>query len=57
MAKGEMKDRELHTVQDIRRRLMEIWNGLNFKDVQSAFLEWRIRFNWVIENGGEYYRE
>jgi hypothetical protein len=39
LAKGEMKDRELHTVEDIDRCSMEIWNGLNFKDVQSAFLE------------------
>jgi hypothetical protein len=52
-----MKDRELHTVQDIRRRLTEIWNGLNVKGVQSVTLEWKIRLNWVIENGGEHYRE
>jgi transposase len=52
MAKGKLTDREFHTVQQIRRRLTEIWNGLNFKDVQSVFLEWKIRFKWVIENGG-----
>jgi hypothetical protein len=57
MATGEMKDREFHTVQDIRRCLTEICNGLDFKDVQSVFLEWKIGLNWVIENGGEHYRE
>jgi hypothetical protein len=45
MAKGEMKDREFQTVQDIRRRLTEIWNDLTFQDVQSVFLEWKIRLN------------
>jgi hypothetical protein len=52
-----MKDWEFHTVQDVHRRPTEIWNGLNFKDVQSVPLEWKIRLNWVIENGGEEYDE
>jgi hypothetical protein len=37
--------------------LTEIWNDLTFEDVQSVFREWKIRLNWVIENGGEYYSE
>jgi histone-lysine N-methyltransferase SETMAR len=53
MAKGKMKDREFHAVQGIRG-LTEIWNDLTFEDVQSVFLEWKVRLNWVIENGGEY---
>jgi histone-lysine N-methyltransferase SETMAR len=53
MAKGKVKDREFHTVQDRRRRFTEIWNDLTFEDVQSVFLEWKIRLTWVIENGGE----
>jgi hypothetical protein len=57
MAKGELKDREFHTVQDIRLRLTEIWNGLNFRDVPFVYLEQKIRLNAVIQNGGEYYRE
>jgi histone-lysine N-methyltransferase SETMAR len=57
MAKGKMKDREFHTVQDLRRHLTEIWNDLTFEDVQSVFLEWNIRLTWVIENGGEYSSE
>jgi hypothetical protein len=55
MAKGEMKYREFNTVQDIRSQLREIWTRLTFEDVESVFLEWKIRLNWVIENGGEYY--
>jgi hypothetical protein len=39
MAKGKMKDREFHAVQNIRRRLTEIWNDLTFEDVQSVFRE------------------
>jgi hypothetical protein len=57
MAKGKMRDREFHTVQDILGRLTEIWNGLTFEDVQSVFLEGQLRLNLVIENGGEYYSE
>jgi hypothetical protein len=57
MAKGKMRDRKFHTVQDILGRLTEILNGLTFEDVQSVFLEWQIRLNSVIENGGEYYSE
>jgi hypothetical protein len=57
IAKEEMKDREFHTVQDIRRRLTKISNGLNFKDVQSVFLEWKMRSSWMIENGGKYVSE
>jgi hypothetical protein len=57
MAKGKMMDREFHTVQDILGRLTEIWNGLTFEDMQSAFLEWQIRLNWVIENSEESHSE
>jgi histone-lysine N-methyltransferase SETMAR len=57
MAKEKMKDREFHAVQDIHRRVTEVWNELTFEDVQSVFLEWKIRLSWVIENGGEYYSE
>jgi hypothetical protein len=57
MPKGKMKDREFHTVQDLRRRLTEIWNDLTFEDIQSMFLEREIRLNWIIENGGDYYSE
>jgi hypothetical protein len=57
MAKGNRKDREFHAVQDLHRHLTEIWNDLTFEDVQSVFLEWKIRLNEVIENGGEYYSE
>jgi hypothetical protein len=57
MAKGEMKDREFYTVQDIRSQLAEIWTRLTFEDVQSVFLAMKIRLNWVTENGGVYYRE
>jgi hypothetical protein len=57
MAKGKMKDREFHRVQDLRRRSTEIWNVRTFEDVQSVFLEWKIRLTWVIENGGEHSSE
>jgi hypothetical protein len=57
MAKEKMKGRRFRTVQDILRRLTEIWNNLTFKDVQSVFHEWQIRLNWVMENGREYYSE
>jgi hypothetical protein len=57
MAKGKMKNREFHTIQDLRRRLTEIWNDLTFEDVQSVFLEWKIQLTWVTENGGEYSSE
>jgi histone-lysine N-methyltransferase SETMAR len=57
MAKGKMKEWEFHAVQDIRRRLTEIWNDITFEDVRSVFLEWKIRLNWVIENAEEYYSE
>jgi hypothetical protein len=39
MAKGKMKDREFHAVQDIRCRSREIWSDLTFEGVQSVFLE------------------
>jgi hypothetical protein len=57
MAKAKMKDREFHAVQDIHRRLTENWNDRTFEDVQFVFLEWKIRLNWVTENGGQYYSE
>jgi hypothetical protein len=50
MAKGKMKDRTLHTVQDILGHLTEIWNDLIFEDVQSAFSVSQIRLNCVIKN-------
>jgi hypothetical protein len=54
MAKEKMKDHEFRTVQDILRRLTEIWNNFTFEDVQSRFGEWQIRLTWVMENGEEY---
>jgi hypothetical protein len=57
MAKEKMKDRKFRTVQDILRRLTEIWNDLPFEDVQSVFREWQIHLNWVMGNVGEYYFE
>jgi hypothetical protein len=57
MAKGKKKDREFHTVQDLPRGLTEIWNDLTCEEVQSVFIEWKIRVTWVIENGGEYSSE
>jgi hypothetical protein len=57
MAKRKMKDREFHTVQNILGHVMEIWNDLTFEDVQSVLLEWQMRLNRVIENGGYYYSE
>jgi hypothetical protein len=57
MANGKMRDPDFHTVRGILGCLTEIWNGLTFEDVQSVFLEWQIRLNRVIENGGEYHSE
>jgi hypothetical protein len=57
MAKKQMKDREFCTVQDILRRLTEIWNDLTFEDVQSMFCEPQIRLNLVMKNGGEHHFE
>jgi hypothetical protein len=54
MAKRKMRDQKFHTVQDILGRLTEIWNDLSFENVQSVFLECKIRLDWVIGNGGEY---
>jgi histone-lysine N-methyltransferase SETMAR len=54
MAKGKMNDWEFHTGQDCSPPLTEIWNDIPFGDVQSVFLEWKIRLTWVIENDGEY---
>jgi hypothetical protein len=45
VVKEKMKDREFRTVQDILHRLMETWNDLTFKNVQSVFREWQIRLN------------
>jgi proteasome lid subunit RPN8/RPN11 len=56
-ANEKMKDRKFHTVQDIRGRLRQIRNDLTFEDIQSVFLEWKIRLNWVIGNRGAYYSE
>jgi hypothetical protein len=54
MAKENVTGREFRRVQDILRRLTEIWNDLTFEDVRSVFRERQIRLNWVMENGGEY---
>jgi hypothetical protein len=45
MVQEKMKDREFCTVQDILRRLTEIWNDPTFEDVQTMFREWQIRIN------------
>jgi hypothetical protein len=57
MAKEKMKHREFRTIQDIIRRLTEIWNDLTFEDVQSVFRTWQIRLNWVTENSRKHYFE
>jgi hypothetical protein len=57
MAKGKMKDRKFHTVQDVLGRLTQIWNDITFEDVRSVFIEWQIPVNWILDNGEEYYSE
>jgi hypothetical protein len=39
------------------REKWRIGNFTRFEAVQFVFLEWKIRLNWVIGNGGEYYSE
>jgi hypothetical protein len=52
IAKEKARDHEFRTIQDILRRLREIWNDLTFEDVQFVFHERQSRLNWVMEKGG-----
>jgi histone-lysine N-methyltransferase SETMAR len=55
MLKGNMKDRAFQTVEEIFDVITLIWNGVRFEQLQSVFLNWIERLEWVISNGGEYY--
>jgi hypothetical protein len=54
MLKGIMKDRELHSHDEIEEAITMAWNALTLDEVQSVFHDWMNRLRWVIENGGEY---
>jgi hypothetical protein len=50
MLKGIPKDREFHSSDEIDTAVTEIWNGLDFDDVQSVFRNWMNWITRVIEN-------
>jgi hypothetical protein len=53
--KGNMKNGAFQTVEEILEALTLIWNGVTFEQLQSVFLNWIERLEWVISNGGDYY--
>jgi hypothetical protein len=57
MLKGILKDRELHSHDEIEEVITMAWNNLTFNEVQSVFHNWMNRLKWVIENRGEYIAE
>jgi hypothetical protein len=57
MLKGILRDRGLHSHDEIEEAITMTWNDLTFDEVQSAFHNWMNRLRWVIENGGEYITE
>jgi hypothetical protein len=54
VSKGQLKDRQSRGVQSLYQVITNLWDELNFEDVQAVFLEWMNRLSWVTENKGEY---
>jgi hypothetical protein len=57
MLKRILKDRELHSYDEIEEAITIAWNDLTFDEVQSVLHNWMNRLRSVIENGGEYITE
>jgi hypothetical protein len=55
MLKGNIKNRAFQTFKKNLKAFTLIWNGVIFEQLQSVFLNWMERLEWVISNGGEYY--
>jgi hypothetical protein len=42
-------------VEEILETITLTGDDVSFEKLQSIFLNWRKRLEWVTENGGEYY--
>jgi hypothetical protein len=50
-----VKDRAFQRVEEILEAVTLLWNEVTFEQLQSVFLNWTERLEWVISNGGDYY--
>jgi hypothetical protein len=55
MLKQKVKDRAFQRVEEILEAGTLLWNEVTFEQLQSVFLNWMERLEWVISNGGDYY--
>jgi transposase len=55
MLKQAIKDREFHAIEEIVSAFHEVWSQVTSEGLQSVFLNWIERFEYVIEHDLEYY--
>jgi hypothetical protein len=54
-AKEQLKDQLVTDESHLEDKLTNIWEHVSRSVLESAFLEWMERLEWVIEHEGDYY--
>jgi hypothetical protein len=54
MLKENMTNRAFQTVEEMLEAVILIWNKVSFEQLQSVFLNWMERLEWVIASGAGY---
>jgi hypothetical protein len=55
MLKQRIKDRAFAMIEEILNAVRDVWSGVTLEELQSVFLNWMERLEYVIEHEGEYY--
>jgi histone-lysine N-methyltransferase SETMAR len=55
MLKQKVKDRAFQRLEEILEAVTLLSNDVTFEQLQSIFLNWMERLEWVISNGGDHY--
>lgn len=54
-SKKLLEDVEITDSEMLVDKLIDIWNGISFEEIQAVYREWEKRCIWIIEHEGEYY--
>jgi hypothetical protein len=55
-SKQRLAGRTLDSGQNVLETVTDVLSGLPKDDVNSAFLDWKERFQWVADQNGEFYK-
>jgi len=46
----------VHTIDELKQRLLHVWHGMDQNIIDSAVDEWRLRLRACVRAKGEHYK-